>query len=103
MYGVNYYPNERRYLGDELAEEWGRSYAAILGNMTGLAIRSEARTPSRQKTLKSEVAGMRRALFIILRVVHDMDEEDAEKLVKAHEQRWRDATAKDEASLESAQ
>ncbi|MFE6223055.1 hypothetical protein [Streptomyces sp. NPDC057854] len=99
---MSYHPNERRYLGEELVEERGRPYAAVLGAMAGLAIRADGFTGSRQKTVKSEVAGMRRALVIILKTEHDMTETDAERTVKADEQRWREATAKDEASIDSA-
>ncbi|GGR57277.1 hypothetical protein [Streptomyces roseolus] len=100
---MNYHPNERRYLAEELIAERGRSYAAVLGNMAGMAIRAEGLTGARQKTAKSTVAGMRLALALILKVEHDMTETDAERAVKVDEQRWREATAKDEASIESAE
>ncbi|MFC8080906.1 hypothetical protein ACFUN8_35850 [Streptomyces sp. NPDC057307] len=99
---MSHYPDARKHLGEDIASEYGRAYAVVLGNMVGLRLRAANFPKTKQKSLLAETAGMRRALLIILGVDGELSEENASAVVKLHVTQWEAATAEDEEAMESA-
>jgi hypothetical protein len=88
--------DERKYLAEELAEEYGKGYVSIVATAAGIEYRSKSLTRSAQKTSATRVGAMRYAAALALvaegRVKFDWN---AEALVRQHTKRFREAIEKD--------